>query len=251
MGVSIGGPAIVEGAKSLTPGRHQIICQQVRFAFVDLASGKKCFLRLESLPEKVYTKSLDMRIIAGRFKGRRLQSPKGATMRPTANRVREAVFSAIGSRTLDSRVLELFAGTGSFGFEALSRGARWVTFVDSNRLVASTLAETARIFDVSDNVAVLMLSARKAVEQLESRGELFDLIFLDPPYEEEVLADLVGSRALGKLLRDDGLLIVERSARKRAPEFLAGLIKCFERRYGDTVVEMFRSDPSEQESHVR
>ena len=100
-----------------------------------------------------------MRIISGRFRGRRLPSLRGGTVRPTTERVREAVFSTIGTAIEAAQVLDLFAGTGAFGFEALSRGASRVVFVDKNRKVAGIIAETAGILGVKDQVKIVVMEA--------------------------------------------------------------------------------------------
>ncbi len=105
-----------------------------------------------------------MRIIAGRFKGLRLPSPRKQGVRPTTDRVREALFSTLGHEVEDSRVLDLFAGTGAFGFEALSRGAASVVFVDDDRQVTHTLITTCDALRVVDQVRILTMSADQAVQ---------------------------------------------------------------------------------------
>jgi len=181
-----------------------------------------------------------MRIIAGRFKGLRLPSPRTQGMRPTTDRVREALFSSLGSAVKGSRVLDLFAGTGAFGFEALSRGAASVIFVDDDRQVTHSLVETCDALQVVDQVRILSVSADQAVRQLTDSEERFSIAFLDPPYGTEWVPKVVCNPVFADLFAPDGLLIIERE--DKAPELAipAGFSQEFGRKYGDTRVEIFR-----------
>lgn len=181
-----------------------------------------------------------MRIIAGRFKGLRLPSPRTQGVRPTTDRVREALFSSLASAVEGSRVLDLFAGTGAFGFEALSRGAASVIFVDADRQVTHTLIETCDALQVTDQVRILSVSADQAVRQLADSEESFAIVFLDPPYGTDWVPKIVYDPVFVDLFARDGLLIIERE--EKAPELAipAGFAKEFSRKYGDTLVEIFR-----------
>lgn len=183
-----------------------------------------------------------MRIITGRFKGLRLPSPRKQGVRPTTDRVREALFSTLGHEVKGSRVLDLFAGTGAFGFEALSRGAAFVVFVDDDRQITHTLIETCDALQVVDQVKVMSTSADQAVKMLADSEERFSIVFLDPPYGTEWVRKVIESPVLEQLFAPDGLLIIERE--EKAPELAipARFTKEFARRYGDTLVEMFRYD---------
>jgi 16S rRNA (guanine966-N2)-methyltransferase len=175
-----------------------------------------------------------MRIIAGRFKGLRLPSPRNRGVRPTTDRVREALFSSLGHEVEDSRVLDLFAGTGAFGFEALSRGAASVVFVDDDRQV------TCDALRVVDQVRTQTMSADQAITKLADSAEKFTIVFLDPPYGTEWVPKVVCDSVFADLFAPDGLLIIERE--EKAPELAipAGFAKEFSRKYGGTVVEIFR-----------
>jgi 16S rRNA (guanine966-N2)-methyltransferase len=172
-----------------------------------------------------------MRVVAGELRGRRLASPpRGAQVRPTSDRVREALFSIIGARVEGASVLDLFAGTGALSIEALSRGARHATLVDDNTSFAQR------------NVAGLGLAARCRLVRADverflrrERGR-FDLIFCDPPYRladrlQAPLEELVPPR-----LAEGGLFVVESAA--RGPLAL-GLPAIAERRYGDTRIAIY------------
>jgi 16S rRNA (guanine966-N2)-methyltransferase len=181
-----------------------------------------------------------MRIIAGRFKGLRLPSPRNRGVRPTTDRVREALFSTLGHEVEDSRVLDLFAGTGAFGFEALSRGAASVVFVDDDRQVTHTLLNTSDALRVVDQVRILTMSADQAVTKLADSGDKFTIVFLDPPYGTEWVPMVVCNPVFADLFAHDSLLIIERE--EKAPELAipAEFAKEFSRKYGGTVVEIFR-----------
>ncbi len=186
-----------------------------------------------------------MRIIAGRFKGLRLPSPKKKGVRPTTDRVREALFSTLGPDVTDSRVLDLFAGTGAFGFEALSRGAASVVFVDSDRQVARTLSRTCHGLGVVDQVRILTMSAEQAVKRLSGSEERFEIIFLDPPYGEQLIPEMVYNPIFASLFERNGLLIVEREERASELAVPTRFEKEFNRKYGSTIIEIFRYNMSD------
>jgi 16S rRNA (guanine966-N2)-methyltransferase len=153
--------------------------------------------------------------------------------------VREALFSTLGHEVEGSRVLDLFAGTGAFGFEALSRGAAFVVFVDDDRQVTHTLIETCDALQVVDQVRILSVSADQAVSQLADSEERFTIVFLDPPYGTEWVPKIVYNPEFADLFARDGLLIIERE--EKAPELAipTGFVKDFSRKYGGTVVEIY------------
>jgi 16S rRNA (guanine966-N2)-methyltransferase len=171
-----------------------------------------------------------MRVIAGAYGGRTLKAPKGDSTRPTSDRVREALFSILGDRVQDARVLDLFAGSGALGLEALSRGAQSVTFVDDDR---------AAITAIKANLAAL--KAQAEVRQSDAlrflSGALqYDLIFLDPPYRlAERLAPPL-SEALPAALAPGAVAVAESD--RRAPLAL-DLPLNDERRYGDTLIRIY------------
>ena len=189
---------------------------------------------------KVYKQIRDMRIIAGRFKGHRLSLPRGTGVRPTTDRVREAVFSAIEPRIPGSHILELFAGTGAFGLEALSRGADHVVFVEKDRATVRRLSQVVRSLDVESEVTILHRTASQAVKCLVEQGRQFQIIFLDPPYEGNWIVRLFRDPVFPSLLSRSGVVIVERGARSDALTIPSDFRKRFERRYGDTRVEMYQ-----------
>jgi len=149
-----------------------------------------------------------LRIIAGSLKGRRIQVPHGLPIRPTADRVREALFSILGSTVVEAEVLDAYAGSGALGFEALSRGAARVVFLESDRRAAEALRAAAGDLCVATRCSVLEGPVSRSLQDCRARGP-FDLILADPPYDrgEEVTRFL--PRAAG-LLRRGGRLVLER-----------------------------------------
>ena len=137
-------------------------------------------------PPELYKFDSPMRVIAGDARGRRLSAPRGLATRPTLARVRESMFSRLSVR-LDFaglRVLDLFAGTGSLGIEALSRGAGHVTYVESARPALLALRRNLAALGFSDRARVLKSEVLRGLEMLAARGERFDLVLLDPPYRK-------------------------------------------------------------------
>jgi 16S rRNA (guanine966-N2)-methyltransferase len=182
-----------------------------------------------------------MRIIAGLAKGMPLAVPRTG-VRPTADRIREAVFSSLGARVVEARALDIFAGTGALGLEAASRGATSVLFVESARGALECLERNLATFRRNREVACEFSLARTAVEtqlrKLATVGETFTLIFADPPYGPEA-QDLLRNEALSQLLADDGLLVLE-SAQRDALAVTAPWESVREATYGDTRVDFLR-----------
>jgi 16S rRNA (guanine966-N2)-methyltransferase len=171
-----------------------------------------------------------MRVIAGELGGRRLQSARGAQTRPTAARVREALFSMLGALE-GARVLDLFAGSGALGIEAISRGAARATFVERAPAALAALAANIAALELGERAEI---RATDALAALRGRGQ-YDLVFIDPPYAEA--AELGGalSRELPAVLAT-GARVVSESDRRAPLELELPLIR--ERRYGDTMIRI-------------
>ena len=176
-----------------------------------------------------------MRIVAGAYGGRRLTAPRGARTRPTADRVREALFSMLGSIE-GARVLDLFAGSGALGLEALSRGAVEVTFVDS--APAAVRAIRANLEALGAAGEVRRSDARGFLRNARASGRQYDLVFLDPPYRR--------AGALAEALAGDLAAVLAPRARvvaesdRRSPLELPLPLQA-ERRYGDTVIRIYQA----------
>jgi 16S rRNA (guanine966-N2)-methyltransferase len=176
-----------------------------------------------------------MRIIAGEWGGRRLRTASGRSTRPTAERVREALFSVLGP-VEGAAVLDLFAGSGALGLEALSRGASKAVFVERDRSALVALRANIEALGLTkERVLVRPIDARVALRTARERRETYDLVFLDPPYRQRAgLAGLL-SEAIPVLLNPTGRVISE-SDRREPLELAMPLVD--ERRYGDTVIRI-------------
>ena len=179
-----------------------------------------------------------MRVIAGALKGRRLAPVKGR-IRPTAAKVREAIFSILGEAVADARVLDLFAGTGALGIEALSRGAEAAVFVEDHPEALRVLRRNLEDLGLTAQAQVLPLQVNTALKKLAARGPCFSLAFLDPPYGGGVAAGALAALAAADLLAPQAWVVAEHSRRETLPESMDGLIRRELRRYGDTQVAFY------------
>ncbi|HSP59724.1 MAG TPA: 16S rRNA (guanine(966)-N(2))-methyltransferase RsmD, partial [Ornithinimicrobium sp.] len=186
------------------------------------------------------------RIIAGRAGGRTIATPRGAATRPTTDRVREAIFSRLESlMDLDGvRVLDLYAGSGALGLEALSRGAGHLLAVERHRATATLVARNARTLGLAEEVQVR--SAQVAAVLDEGPDEPYHLVLLDPPYDlgEEDLAGVLELLVAAGWLDPDALVLVERSARSPVPTWPQGLRALDRRAYGETAVHLAEPVPA-------
>jgi len=183
-----------------------------------------------------------LRIIAGSAKGRRLLSPGGTRIRPTSDRVKEALFSIL-SGLLDSfadcSVLDIFAGTGNLGIEALSRGASRAIFVDNHRDSAALVKKNLELTGFSDRSRVICREALAALKALEESGELFRLVFIDPPYHGGLPAKVLKFLSASRLLEDGAIVVVEHSASETVGEEFGPLREFDGRTYGDTALTFY------------
>ncbi|MBW3654235.1 MAG: 16S rRNA (guanine(966)-N(2))-methyltransferase RsmD [Actinobacteria bacterium] len=174
-----------------------------------------------------------MRVVAGAYGGRRLVAPRGAETRPTSDRVREALFSVLGASVQRARVLDLFAGSGALGIEALSRGAASAVFVD--RAPRAIQAIRANLAAIGIDAEVRQVEARSWLRTASARAEAYDLVFLDPPYRRAGELGRELSEGLAAVLAP-GARVVTESDRREPLEL--GLPLADERRYGDTVIRI-------------
>ena len=175
-----------------------------------------------------------MRIIAGSRKGHRIDAPKGVTTRPTSDRVRENVFNIIGPLE-DASVLDLFAGSGAMGIEAMSRGATRAVFVEKDRTACRTIQRNLEKLRLTGAVVVCQ-DVRNALAQESAAGRRYDLVLVDPPYDQVPTLTTTLGQYLANVLTEDGLLVFESDARTE-PELPLELRTS--RRYGSTRVTVF------------
>jgi 16S rRNA (guanine966-N2)-methyltransferase len=175
-----------------------------------------------------------LRIVSGARRGRHIKVPQRGEVRPTSDVVRQAVFNALGP-VAGLTVLDLFAGSGALGLEALSRGAAACVFVESDPAVAAVLRENIRLLDYEPVCRVLVCDYRTAMERLHKTEKGFDLLFVDPPYR--ILEEVEGSLApvMRTLLSERGVVVIESDS---SSQVSLGLTPVFARTYGDTKITM-------------
>lgn len=180
-----------------------------------------------------------MRVIAGEFGGRALVAPRGSRTRPTSDRVREALFMSLGDLR-ESVVVDLFAGSGALGVEALSRGAAHVHFVDADRMARMAIEENLTALGIRDRATVWPLRLPHGLRRLAEPLASAELVLLDPPYggaeARAVLAMLGGDAVLPAHAR----VVLERHQKDEVPERSGGLERVRERRYGETVIDVYQ-----------
>jgi 16S rRNA (guanine966-N2)-methyltransferase len=180
-----------------------------------------------------------VRIVAGRYGGRRLTAPKGMATRPTADRVREALFSILFD-VQGLAVLDLFAGTGAIGLEALSRGARHATFVENDKRALAALEKNLVALAVPEEMfEIVERSVDRALADLIRRARKLDLVFADPPYEKgtRVLPSVLGQSA--ELLAAGGRIVLEHASTDSPPSPPAGLQMTRTKMYGETALAFY------------
>ncbi|HJO03756.1 MAG TPA: 16S rRNA (guanine(966)-N(2))-methyltransferase RsmD [Acidobacteriota bacterium] len=157
-----------------------------------------------------------MRVIAGRARGRRLRVPDQSGVRPTTDRARETLFSVLLPFLRDARVLDLFAGSGALGLEAVSRGARGATFVECHRKVATVLRANIAACDLESECEVVLSDYRAAVRRLSTTHPPFDLVFVDPPYGSGQGIECLAQLSAGQLVAEGGRVILEQGRHESA-----------------------------------
>jgi 16S rRNA (guanine(966)-N(2))-methyltransferase RsmD len=184
-----------------------------------------------------------VRVIAGQFGGRKLVAPPGPATRPTADRVREALFSVLADIE-GATVLDLFAGTGALGIEAISRGAVHATFVEKGRPALQTLRQNLHALGIDAATTVLPIAVERALKAPPWSSESFDIIFVDPPYAvvrdgrlEPTLAKAM-DLGIAPSLRPEGRVVLEHASSERAPD-VSGLRVEETRVYGDTALSFY------------
>lgn len=185
-----------------------------------------------------------MRVIGGKVKGHRFKVPKGRAVRPTAARVKEALFNILPHDLSGLKILDLFAGSGNLSVEALSRGAAEAVLVDLSPKLARTIRENLRTLGFAARTQVWTASALQAIRRLAHRRYTFDLVFVDPPYEKGWTGKIVAALGREGLLRQSGMVIAEHSIREEVQESYGSLVLQDRRRYGSTVLSFFRLDDS-------
>lgn len=179
---------------------------------------------------------MNVRIISGKYGGRKIDAPDNSRTHPMSERVRNAMFNSIGSKVHDARVLDVFAGTGAVGIEALSRGAADVTFVERDRIAQKILVGNLERVNATHEATVVRASVSSWLSTYQ--GEAFDLIFADPPYHDTQFSTI--EKILG-LLQPGGLMILSHPGRGEIPT-KTGVVVVDNRSYGNAYLTFYRRD---------
>ncbi|WP_312643001.1 16S rRNA (guanine(966)-N(2))-methyltransferase RsmD [Hydrogenoanaerobacterium sp.] len=183
-----------------------------------------------------------MRVITGTARGRKLVTPEGMDTRPTTDMVKESIFSIIQFDVPGANVLDLFAGSGQMGIEAISRGAIGATFVDSAKLSVTAIKQNLDATGFIDKSKVYPMEAKT---YLMSAAERFDIAFLDPPYHQGLLADVLPSVA--KLMRENSIIVCETQSDEKLPEAVGEFTLRKTYRYGKILVHVYKNEGDDEE----
>ena len=178
-----------------------------------------------------------MRVIAGEFKGRRLEAPRWEGLRPTSDKLRETLFNVLAARIAGARVVDGFAGTGALGIEALSRGAARVTFVERDQRAVRLIATNLERCGVPPERYVIIRGDFGSAGHAERDRTRADLVLLDPPYDLKSLEEAIGSAAV--LLDPGGLVVVEHAKRRESPAAAGGLSRRRVLKSGDSALSFY------------
>ncbi len=182
-----------------------------------------------------------MRVISGTAKGKRLKSVPGKGTRPTSDRVKEAMFSAIGPYFSGERVLDLYAGTGGLGIEALSRGCGFAVFVDKDRRSMATVKENLQFTGLDSKAQCLNMSAERAIAYLSKKGVSFDLLFIDPPYHLPGIEQQLEMMLRKQLIQPHALVVLEHDKTQHFPQAIHSLELIKKAEYGSTALSFYRN----------
>jgi len=177
-----------------------------------------------------------LRVVSGKLGGRRLFVSSKAKLRPTADRVKESIFDILRSEIEGKEVLDLFAGSGNLGIEAISRGANRVVFVDSSNQSIKHIQRNLKDLECEDQAKILKSDYRKAVGELAKTGERFDMVFADPPYLLGYAQGLIDCLKKEDILKEGGLAIIEHHKKEELKLNSSGLMELERRKFGDTMV---------------
>jgi 16S rRNA (guanine966-N2)-methyltransferase len=181
-----------------------------------------------------------MRIIGGDAKGKHIYSPKRSQTRPTSNGIKESLFNIL-QEVSGKSFLDLFAGSGNVGLEALSRGAARVVFVEKNAAMVNAIKKNLRELGFNDKYEILAAEVGKGIRQLQKNGESFDFLFADPPYEKSFIREIFRCLGEGNVISQDGLLIIQHSKREDVlGQHTDNFVLTDQRRYGDTLLSFFK-----------
>jgi len=188
-----------------------------------------------------------LRVIAGEYKGRRLDPIEGRDIRPTSDMVKESLFNILGDAVIDSAFLDLFSGTGGIGIEALSRGAKHVVFIDSGIKSIKVLRGNLNRLNIKDCAEVYNTDYGTAINKLHEHGKSFDLIFIDPPYSMGMAESALKEIDNKNILTQSGLIVVEHDSKEDMPQKVGKLFLYRFKKYGNTILSFYSIDEQSQQ----
>ena len=186
-----------------------------------------------------------LRVIAGSAKGRRLATLRTLALRPTPDRVREALFNILGARLDGAAVLDLFAGSGAIGLEALSRGARHAIFVEAHAPACRLIENNLRLCGLHAQGSVFCQDVLDALAAIKKQGQAFEVIFLDPPYRTSLVEEALFQLGDGRLLTAQGQVIAEHFFKRVLSEHYGRLHRVRVTRFGDVALSFYRVEAQE------
>jgi len=179
-----------------------------------------------------------LRVIGGNLRGKKLKSVHGPMVRPTADRLRESIFNILSFRTQEAVVLDLFAGTGAFGIEAISRSAEFATFIDHSKKALSVIAQNISSCDLDRHTKIIKWDIQKNLNCIQSFRPAFNLVFMDPPYNRNLIRPALSNLHRSNSLEQNACLVIEHAQLELIPEDLSEFQLKDQRRYGKTLVSL-------------
>lgn len=184
-----------------------------------------------------------MRVIGGTFRGKPLATFRGIRIRPTADRVREAIFNILADQVQGAIVLDLFAGTGAFGIEALSRGAKFAVFVDNSVKAIATIKKNIRSCVLEQSTKIIKWDILKNLNCIKSIDPAFDLVFLDPPYKKDCIKPALINLSQNDAMVKGAGVVIEHSFYEPIPAEMSAFAVTDERKYSHTLVSFLKYQP--------
>ncbi|MGL4990382.1 MAG: 16S rRNA (guanine(966)-N(2))-methyltransferase RsmD [Sarcina sp.] len=181
-----------------------------------------------------------MRIISGKARGRNILSPATMETRPTLDRIKEAIFNIIQGYIPDAVIVDVFAGTGSLGLEAASRGAKECYLVDKSPVTFPFLKKNIENLKFNDTCTALNMDAYAALRSLNTKGKIFDLVFIDPPYLKDLIPEAIKIIDDNKMLQEDGIIVTKIDVTEEIFEGTENIKLFRSKKYGNTIVNLYR-----------
>ncbi|MBP6125259.1 MAG: 16S rRNA (guanine(966)-N(2))-methyltransferase RsmD [Leptotrichiaceae bacterium] len=181
-----------------------------------------------------------MRIISGKLKNRQIKSREGKETRPTLERIKESIFSIIGTEIIDSKFLDLYAGTGNIAIEALSRGARRAVLIEHDKEALRIIIDNLNNLNLDSMARAYKNDVLRAIEILGRKNEKFNIIFMDPPYKENVTTETIKGISKAELLEKDGIIISEHSVYEKLDDKIGNFVKYDERNYNKKIISFYK-----------